>query len=308
MAQVRGSFEALYDNVDKDMALQAIMRGQLKELPRVYTKYFNVRTSDRKFERVVTYVPFSETATKGEGETYTFDTLRQGYTKDFTHTTAGLGFEVTQEAFEDDAENVITQAGTWLAFAARYLEEGRAANPLNNGFGTETTPDGLSLFNTAHILKGGGTAKNRLSTDADLSASSLAQAMIDTQTDQKDEAGHLAAPITSWKLVIPPALEFTADRIVNSVLLPGSADNDRNPIKSLRTWDVIVNPRLTDTDAWFLIAGNKSQHGLTFYRRIPITVEPMDKDPKTKNRIITTRHRFSIGAWTWIGTFGTQGA
>ena len=308
MPQVRGSFEALYDNVEKDMALQAIMRGQLKELPRVYTKYFNVRTSDRKFERVVTYVPFSETATKGEGETYAFEQLRQGYTKDFTHTTAGLGFEVTQEAFEDDAENVLTQAGTWLAFAARYLEEGRAANPLNNGFGTETTPDGLSLFNTAHTLKGGGTWRNRLATDADLSAASLTQAMIDTQTEQKDEAGHLAAPITSWKLVIPPALEFTADRIVSSIGLPGSADNDRNPLKSLRTWEVIINPRLTDTDAWFLIAGNKSQHGLTFYRRIPITIEPMDKDPKTKNRIITTRHRFSIGAWTAIGTFGTSGA
>ena len=107
MAQVRGSFEALYDNVDKDMALQAIMRGQLKELPRVYTKYFNVRTSDRKFERVVTYVPFSETATKGEGETYTFDTLRQGYTiydlciNETTCTTNGL--HITFERPDPDA-------------------------------------------------------------------------------------------------------------------------------------------------------------------------------------------------------------
>lgn len=306
MAQTRGTFDALYDNVDKTMA--GVMKGQLKELPRIYPSYFNIRTSDRKFERVVTYVPFGDTQTKGEGEAYAMDELRQGYTKDFTHTENGLGFEVTQTALEDDMENILTRAGEWLAFSARYVEEGRAANPLNNGFGTETTPDGVSLFSTAHVLRGGGGAKNRPSTDADLSATSLTQAMIDLQTDQKDEAGHLAAPVMSWKLVIPPALEFLADRLVNSVNLPGSADNDRNPIKARRTWDVVVNPRLSDTDAWFLIAGSKSQHGLTFYRRVPITSEPMAIDPRTGNRIFKIRHRFSVGAWTWVGTYGTAGA
>ena len=26
------------------------------------------------------------------------------------------------------------------------------------------------------------------------------------------------------------------------------------------------------------------------------------------NRILKTRHRFSVGAWTWVGTFGSPGA
>ena len=253
-------------------------------------------------------MPFGDTQTKGEGETYAFDQIRQGYTKDFTHTEAGLGFEVTQTALEDDAENLLNRAGEWLAFSARYVEEGRAANPLNNGFTTETTPDGVSLFNATHALKGGGTAKNTLSTAADLSAASLTQAMIDLQTDQKDEAGHLAAPVTSWNLVVPPALEFLATRLIKSQKLPESADNDVNPITATRTWNLVVNPRLSDNDAWFLIAGNKSQHGLTFYRRVPITLEPMATDARTGNRIFKVRHRFSVGAWTWVGTFGSPGA
>ena len=306
MAQVRGNFDALYDNVDK--SLMGIMKAQLKELPRIYTDYYNVRSSDRKFERVVTYVPFGDTQAKGEGEAFAMDEIRQGYTKDFTHTENGLGFEVTQTALEDDPENLLNRAGEWLAFSARYVEEGRAANPLNNGFTSEQTPDGATLFHTAHALKGGGTAKNRLSTDADLSAASLTQAMIDLQTDQKDEAGHLATPVQSWTLVVPPALEFLATRLVKSQQLPESADNDINPIKSNRTWDVVVNPRLSDNDAWFLIAGNKSQHGLTFYRRTPITLEPMRVDARTSNRIFLCRHRFSVGAWTWVGTFGSPGA
>ena len=56
MAQTRGLFDALNDNVDK--TLQAIMKDRLQELPRIYTGIYNIKTSDRKFERVVTYVPF----------------------------------------------------------------------------------------------------------------------------------------------------------------------------------------------------------------------------------------------------------
>lgn len=306
MAQVRGLNPDLYDNVDK--TIFGVMKDKLKELNRIYTEYYNIKTSDRKFERVVTYVPFGDTQSKPEGQAFAMDVLRQGYTKDFTHTENGLGFEVTQTALEDDVENILNKAGEWLAFSARYVEEGRAANPFNNGFSSETTPDGLSLFNTAHALRGGGTAKNRPTTDADLSATSLTQAMIDTQTDNKDEIGHIAAPVTSWNLIIPPALEFLADRLVNSIGMPGSSDNDRNPIKSRRTWNVIVNPRLTDTDAWFLVAGDKSRHGLTFYRRVPITLEPMMIDARTNNRIFKIRHRFSIGAWSWVNTYGTAGA
>lgn len=306
MAQTRGQFDALYDNVDK--SLYAIMKDRLKELARIYTDIFNIKSSDRKFERVVTYVPFGDTQAKVEGAPFSMDTLKQGNTKDFTHTENGLGFAVTQTALEDDVENILSRAGDWLAFSARYVEEGRAANPFNNGFTTETTPDGVSLFNATHVLKGGGSAKNTLATAADLSATSLMQALIDLQTDQKDEAGHLANPVTDWILYVPPALEFLADRLINSVGLPTSADNDRNPIKARRTWQLIVNPRLTDTDAWFLVAGNKANHALTFYRRVPISLEPMDKDPYTNDRIFKVRHRFSVGAWAWQGTYGSPGA
>ena len=306
MAQVRGTFPELNDNVDKE--LFSIMKDRLKELPKIYTNVYNVRTSDRKFERIVTYVPMGDTVTKPEGEPYATSLIAPGYTKDFTHTENGLAFEVSQTALDDDMENILSRAGDWLSFSARYVEEGRAAQPFNNGFTTETTPDGVSLFNTAHLLKGGGSAKNRPTTDADLSATSLTQAMIDLQTDQKDEAGHLAAPVTNWILYVPPALEFLADRLVNSTGLPGSAENDRNPLKSRRSWEIIVNPRLTDNDAWFLVAGNKSAHGLTFYRRTPISMDPMAIDPRTSNRIFKIRHRFSVGAWTWVGTYGTAGA
>lgn len=306
MAQTRSTHDNLYDNVDK--TFYGIMKDRLKELPRIYPDVYNIKTSDRKFERIVTYVPFGDTQPKPEGQIYAMDLLQQGNTKDFLHTEQGLGFEVTQTALEDDPEGLLNRAGEWLAFSARYVEEGRAALPFNNAFTTETTPDGVSLCNTAHALKGGGTARNRPSTDADLSATSLTQAMIDVQNEFKDEAGHLAAPINSWILYIPPAYEFLAHRLTESAGLPESADNDVNALKQRRTWDIVVNPRLSDSDAFFVVAKNKSQHGLTFYRRTPISMEPMAIDPKTGNRIFKVRHRFSVGAWTWVGVFGSAGA
>jgi len=109
-AQTRGQFDALYDNVDK--TLSAIMKDRLKELARIYIDIFNIRTSDRKFERVVTYVPFGDTQSKVEGDVFPLDFLRQGNTKDFIHTENGLGFRVTQTALEDDVENILNRAGT----------------------------------------------------------------------------------------------------------------------------------------------------------------------------------------------------
>jgi hypothetical protein len=240
MAQTRGTFSSLYDNVDK--AFFSIMKDRLNELPRIYPKTFSVKTSNRKFERVVTYVPFGDTMSKPEGEPYVMDTLREGYTKDFTHTENGLGFEVTQTAFEDDTEGILDGAGRWLAFSARYVEEGRAA------------------------------------------------------------------PVTDLQLIVPPALEFLADRLLNSTGLPGSADNDRNPIKSRRSWSLIVNPRLSDQDAWFIVAADKGSHGLSFYRRVPISTVPLAIDARTDNRILKIRHRFSVGAWSWVGAYGSAGA
>jgi hypothetical protein len=244
---------------------------------------------------------------KGEGAAYTSDVIRPGWTKDYTHLEWGMMFEVTQTALEDDQYDQLAQHARWLMFSARVVQEKQAHALFNNGFTTEQSPDGVSLFNSAHVLKGGGTARNILGTAADLSATSLQQALVDWQTQTKVEAGQLVAPATDLVLFVPPDLEFTADRILNSTLLPGSADNDRNPIKARRNWTIIVSPYLTDTDAWFLLDANKKSHGITSYTRVPISMEPAMTDPRTRNRLYPVRWRRSFGCSFWQGVFGTPG-
>lgn len=305
-AQTRGSFSQLFDNTDR--AVGVMLNKQLKELPDIWKNYFQVKSSDRQTEISLPVVGFGDIPEKPEGNPFATDVLMPGHEKRVTHTEFGAAFEVTQTALEDDRYDQLTKAPMWLAFAAGYTIEKRAANVLNNGFTTELTADGLSLFNTAHTLVRGGTFRNRPTAEVDLSWNALKDAIADLATETKHDSGQLALAVQDLILIVPPALEMPADRIVNSTGLPGSADNDRNAIKSRRNIKVVVNPLLTDSDAWFLVAANKSMHGIKCYERIPLQAIAPETDPRTRSRLYPIRFRMSWFADQAQNSWGTSGA
>ena len=307
--QVRGTFPDLYDRIEK--TVKTIIFDSLQELKPIYKQYTNMKTSSKKFERVLSVTPFGDVPQKDEGQVYALDLIRPGWTKDFVHVEFGLGFEITETALEDDEFDVLIRSSEMLAWSARYVQEKQAADALFNlalPGGSAQTPDGVTVYNTAHNLKGGGTARNMLAVDADLSIDSLATALQDIQLQTKMESGQLVSPITEFTLVVPPGNEMIAERVVSSSGLPGTADNDVNPVKRRRRIEIVVNPLITDTDSWFLLAGNKRMHGLTSYVRVPTKMAPRMQDPFTGNYIYKIRFRQSWGAWMWQGTFGSQGA
>ena len=307
MAQTRGTFTALNDNTDyRDV--YTLLESELKEQTPIWRGYYNIENSDRKTEISQTYSELGDVPEKPEGDTYATDVIRPAFQKSVTHTEFGLGFEVTETAMEDDLRNVLRRNSKWLAYSARYVEEKRAAAPLNNGFSTELSSDGAAAFSASHLLGNGGGARNILSPGQDLSWNSLTQAMIDAQNQTLSDQGRFVANIKSWKIVVPPALKFTAARIIRSALLPGVADNDKNVLGEFHDFDIVVNPHLTDQDAWFLLAGDKGRHGLTSYTRVPITmVKPME-DSRTGNTIYKVRFRRSWFWNTWQNSFASAGA
>lgn len=306
MAQTRGQFSALYDNVDKTVT--ALIQKNVKEIQPIYPQLFQTMKSDRKFERFVTSAPFGDVPQKPEGNPYAFDLIMQAYTKDITPVEYGLGFAVTETAEEDDQYDELKKKAFYLTFSMRQVEDKNAANVFNNGFTTQTTADGVALFSTAHTLKRGGTAKNRPATDADLSITSLGQAFIDLATDTKIESGQLGMPPTEYLLHVPAQSEFIAHRVVASTGLPGSADNDVNPVKARRKITIVVNPFLTDTDAWFLVPASSDRHGLIYLQRVGVTLVPPDTDPLTGNRLYKLRARKTWDSMDWRNCYGTTGA
>ena len=305
MAQVRGINPDLYDNVEKTMA--GVMKGQLKELSRIYTGYYNVKTSDRKFERIVSFAPFGDVPQKPEGEPYATDIIQQANTKDVTPLEWGLMFAVTETAEEDDTEDIIAKKSKWLVFSMRQVQDKQAALVFDNGFTTQTTADAVALFSTSHTLKRGGTAKNRPSSDADLSVTSLAQAFIDLDTDTKIESGQLVMPARGYYLVVAPANRFNAARIIKSTLLPGEASNDINPLKDLDI-TIVVNPFLSDTDAWYLVPKDKDANGLLYLERRAIYQPAPMTDADTGNRLYKLRARMCWDSVDWRNLYGTTGA
>ncbi len=305
MAQLRAQFPALVDNIDK--IVTALLDKSVKELQPIFPKLFKKQTTDRKFERIVTSAPFGDVPQKPEGEEYATDLIQQANTKDVTPLEWGLMFEVTETAEEDDQFDELAKKSKYLVFSMRQVQDKQAALVFDNGFSTQLTADGIALFSTAHTLKRGGTAKNRPSSDADLSVTSLAQAFIDLDTDTKIESGQIVRPTAGFYLHIAPANRFNALRIINSVKDPESAMNAVNPLSDLDITPV-VNPFLTDTDAWYLVPKDKDANGLMFLERKPITQPPPMTDARTGNRLYKLRARMVWDSVDWRNVYGTSGA
>jgi hypothetical protein len=305
MAQLRSTVPALVDNVDKQVT--ALLGKNVKELQPIFSGLFKKQTTDRKFEQIVTTAPFGDVPQKPEGEEYATDLIQQANTKNVTPLEWGLMFEVTETAEEDDQYDELAKKSKYLVFSMRQVQDKQAALVFDNGFSTQTTADGVALYSTAHTLKRGGTAKNRPSSDADLSVTSLAQAFIDLDTDTKIESGQIVRPATGYWLHVAPANRFNALRIINSVKDPESANNAVNPLSDLDI-TIKVNPFLSDTDAWYLVPKDKDANGLLYLERKPISQPPPMTDARTGNRLYKLRARMVWDSVDWRNTYGTTGA
>ena len=133
----------------------------------------------------------------------------------------------------------------------------KAASVLNNAFDSNFTfGDGKELCATDHPTSAGGNFKNELTSSADLNETSLEQSLIDIAAFI-DERG-LKIALKGTKMIIPPALQFVAERLMKSTLRPGTADNDVNAMSNMGMLPqgYVINHFLTDTDAFFIKTGN----------------------------------------------------
>jgi phage major head subunit gpT-like protein len=218
-----------------------------------------------------------------------------------------LGFSITEEAIEDNLYDSLSARYTKsLARAMAYTKQVKAAAVLNNGFSTSYPGgDGVSLFNTAHPLISGGVNSNTPSTQADLNETSLEAAVIQIAA-WTDERGLLIAAKPK-KLIVPPALMFTAKRLLDTELRVATADNDINALKQMGAIPegYTVNHFLTDTNGWFLTTD--VPNGLKHFVRTPLQ-NSMDGDFDTGNVRYKARERYSFGWSDPLGMFGSSGS
>ena len=290
--------------------LNALFGMSYDSYDREYEEIFAIEDSERAFEEEVLITGFGTAPVKSEGAGVSFDTASEGFTARYTHETLALAFSLTSEAVEDNLYDSLGRRYVKaLARSMANTKEVKGADVLNNAFSSSFAGgDGQPLISTAHPLAGGGTLANRATTMADLNETSLEDALIDISTFTDDRG--LTISVQATKLVVPPQLVFVADRILNSTLRSGTADNDINAIRNtgVLPQGYTVNHYLNDPDAYFLLTSvTDAGEGLKMFQRTAMETS-MEPDFSTDNIRYKARERYSFGFSDWRGIYGSQGA
>ena len=272
-----------------------------------HKEIYETETSERSFEEETKLSGFAAAPVKNEGSAIRYDNAQEAWTARYNHETIAMGFSVTEEAMEDNLYDSLSSRYTKaLARAMAYTKQVKAASVLNNGFNSSYTyGDGVTLFSTSHPLVSGGVNSNRPATAADLNETSLENAVIQISL-WTDERGLLIAA-KPRKLIVPPALQFTATRLLETNLRVATADNDINAIKNNGSIPegYAINHFLTDTNAWFLTTD--VPNGLKHFVRVPLATS-MDADFDTGNNRFKARERYSFGVSDPLGIYGSPGS
>ena len=272
-----------------------------------HKEIYETESSERSFEEETKLSGFSAAPVKNEGSAIAYDNAQEAWTTRYNHETIALGFSITEEAVEDNLYDSLSARYTkGLARAMSYTKQVKAASVLNNGFSAAYTGgDGVALFSTSHPLVNGGTNGNTPSTQADLNETSLEAAVIAIAA-WTDERGLLIAA-KPRKLIIPPALQFVATRLLETSLRVGTNNNDINALKNNGSIPegYAINHFLTDTNAWFLTTD--VPNGLKMFERTPLQ-NSMDGDFDTGNVRYKARERYSFGWSDPLGIFGSSGS
>lgn len=296
-------------NIFKELlpGLNALYGLEYKKYENEHTEIFDQENSDRSFEEEQKLSGLGAAPVKLEGGAIAYDDAQEAWTSRYTHETIAMGFAITEEAIEDNLYDQLSARYTKaLARSMAYTKQVKGAAVLNNGFNSSFAGgDGVALFSASHPLVGGGVNSNTPAVATDLNETALENAVIDIAA-WTDERGLLIAA-RPLKLIIPPASQFVATRILKTELRVGTSDND---INALRTNGAIpggwtVNHYLTDNDAWFL--KTDVPNGLKHFVRVAMKTG-MDTDFDTGNYRYKARERYSFGWSDPLAMYASPGA
>jgi len=286
--------------------LNALFGLEYKQYVNEAAEIFETENSDRAFEEEVMLAGFANATVKPEGQGISYDSAQETFTARYTNETIALAFAITEEAIEDNLYDRLASRYTKaLARSMANTKQVKGAAVLNNAFSTSYVGgDGKALCATDHPTLA-GTFSNELATAADLNETSLEQALIDIAAFTDERGLKIAA--RGMKMVIPSALQFTAERLMKSKGRTGTADNDINAINNMGAIPegYVVNHYLTDTSKWFI--KTDVPNGLKHFTRAPLKTS-MEGDFDTGNVRYKARERYSFGWSDWRGIFGSPGA
>lgn len=293
--------------------LRKIFFETYDELPEQYAKIYNVEKSEKAKEHDWGMGAFGDWEKRGtQFDTVAYGTLSPGLERTYVHEAFTKGFMVTREMYDDEQYRQFEKFPKALARSGRAKVERDAMLPLLRGFSdivanpTHAIYDGKALFAVDHPLLDSAGVGSNLATGA-LTDANLKKA-IQMMREVPDEAGTLVQ-FKATRLIIPPALEDTAIRILQSSQTSGGQLNDTNKFLNSYGIEIVVLDYLgnagggSDTH-WFL--QDASRHELNFFWRI----RPEFKWDESFDDFVSKYRgymRYSFGVSDWRGLIGSPG-
>lgn len=259
-----------------------VVTDNIDKFPAVAGSLFRKFTSRQSSEYVKTLTGFGLPVQTNENAAPTIDTRRKLYEHQRTPVKWQVAYEDTDEAKFKDPNNTISQNAMLAAESMAHGRESRRSEVLKYAFTSGYTgPDGLLFADTAHLTNGGPNYANCTSetNGVALSASALNNAKQQARM-QPDGKNKKRTPISSWKLVHGPGNIYYARELLNSTLLPGSANNNINSARMdmndqsvcLDYWD--NNSGL----GWCILPADVSKSPLYVIQGMPLDVEAIRRD------------------------------
>ena len=237
---------------------------------------FNDLSTTQSFEKFKEISEFGFPAETSDGGQVDYQDRTALYDQDITPKIYTLGATRSPKAKFTDQYRVFTQDSAAIGRSFAHLVEKNRATLFINGFDSNFTGgDGKEVFNTAHPTNGGPDWSNRPAVDISLDSAGIRQAIEEVYV-VKDARNKHRMPPDGFYLVVAPAKMHTAAEIIQSQFVPENADNAANVIRSQITR--VILPYLTSSTNWFMVARDKSMHGLLDLTQMPLTTDVFGKD------------------------------
>lgn len=284
--------------------LRAVFGADYKALPSQYGEIFEVLSSDKAYERDVEVKMLGLAQLRAEGAATAFEDMGERYQYTYRHVGVALGFVMTKFAIRDNLYKSRFGPNTKaLKHSLRQTKEVYGAAILNNSIDTSPVNlggDGVPLLSTSHPIDVGVVANTPV-VQAQLNETSLSDGIVAVRRF-RDAAG-LRVLCSATKMIVPPELQWTAERLMASVLRVGTSDNDINALRSRNVlpngW--VMNDFLSNTGSWFL--KTDCPDGLKHYERDELETD-MFVDFTTDNLMTKATERYSFGWSNFRALYG----
>lgn len=233
-----------------------------------------------------------------------YDDAERDYTVEYSHTEFAKGFMVERKLIDDNQYETIFERPQELAIATARKRRKDAASVFNNAFSTSFLGfDGKPLCEDDHPRsRTDSTAVDNEHTLA-LSSANLETVVVAMQ-GFKDDLGEEITIIPD-RLVVPRTLRKTAIEILASDKVPENANNTANVQNAAYAfqggWRMIVDPYLTDPNAWFVVDSTMARRYLKWYDRIlPEFANEGDFDTLVSKFRMYMRYSYGWSNFRWI--------